>query len=154
MTKVYLASSWRNHYQRSVLLGLRSGGFDVYDFKNPSDNENGFSWKEIQPDYENWTTEEYIDILDHEISNRGFGFDWDAMQNADCGVLLLPCGRSAHIEAGYFVGARKPLYIYIPTETTEPELMYKMASGGVFASYAKLLDKMQRDYKRGVYYDL
>jgi len=41
-------------------------------------------------------------------------------------VLVLPCGRSAHLEAGYFVGASKPLYILIEDEI-EPELMYKMA---------------------------
>lgn len=40
---------------------------------------------------------------------------------------LLPSGRSAHIEAGYFVGARKPLHILLTTEQ-EPELMYLMAT--------------------------
>jgi hypothetical protein len=39
----------------------------------------------------------------------------------------MPCGRSAHLEAGYFVGAGKPLYIVI-YDPCEPELMYKMAT--------------------------
>ena len=46
------------------------------------------------------------------------------MQWADTGVLVMPCGRSAHLEAGYFVGAGKRLIILI--NDSEPELMYKM----------------------------
>lgn len=42
---------------------------------------------------------------------------------ADCCVLLLPCGRSAHFEAGYFWGAGKPVHILL-AERNEPELMY------------------------------
>jgi hypothetical protein len=145
--KIYVASSWRNDFQPLVVERLRVLGFDPYDFKNPSPGEHGFSWKEIEPDYSNWTTEQYIGILDHPISERGFGLDWQAMQNAAACVLVLPSGRSAHIEAGYFVGARRPLFIYIPTPTTEPELMYKMASGGVHATAAGLFAAIQSQYQ-------
>jgi len=44
---------------------------------------------------------------------------------ADACVLVMPCGRSAHLEAGYFVGANKRLVILI--DDGEPELMYKLA---------------------------
>lgn len=140
--KIYVASSWRNNIQSSVVSLLRQYGFEVYDFKNPAPGEHGFSWKEIQPDCENWTTDEYIKILDHPIAERGFNLDWQAMQDVSACVLVLPCGRSAHIEAGYFVGANKPLFIYIPTEKTEPELMYKMANG-VFSNSGELLDALR-----------
>lgn len=143
MKKIYVASSWRNNYQPKVVEDLRGYGFEVYDFKNPAEGDHGFSWKEIEPDYENWTTEQYIGILDHPISERGYSFDWNAMQDADGCVLVLPCGRSAHIEAGYFVGAGKPLFIYIPTATTEPELMYKMANG-IYHNFGDLLTGMDR----------
>lgn len=143
MIKIYVASSWRNEYQPTVVSGLRDYGFDVYDFKNPAEGEHGFSWKEIEPDYENWTTKQYIEILKHPKSERGFNFDWSAMKNADACVLLLPSGRSAHIEAGYFVGANKPLFIYIPTDKTEPELMYKMADG-VFYELGEMLAEMKK----------
>jgi hypothetical protein len=48
------------------------------------------------------------------------------MEWADACVIVMPCGRSAHIEAGYFVGAKKLLVILLAPG--EPELMYKMAS--------------------------
>ena len=37
----------------------------------------------------------------------------------------LPCGRSAHTEAGWMAGAGKRVIVFIP-EMVEPELMYKL----------------------------
>jgi hypothetical protein len=37
----------------------------------------------------------------------------------------LPCGRSAHTEAGWFAGRGLKTIVYIP-EKQEPELMYKL----------------------------
>ena len=47
------------------------------------------------------------------------------MVQADVCVLVLPCGRSAHTEAGGMAGAGKKVIVYIP-EMLEPELMYKL----------------------------
>ena len=40
-------------------------------------------------------------------------------------MLVLPCGRSAHTEAGWMAGSGKRVIAYIP-EMVEPELMYKL----------------------------
>lgn len=125
--RIYLASSWRNERQPVVLDALRTFGHEVYDFRNPEPGNTGFQWSEIDPNWKRWTREQYIDALAHPIATAGFNLDFGAMQWADTGVLLLPSGRSAHIEAGYFVGARKSLHILL-TEEQEPELMYLMAS--------------------------
>lgn len=122
--KIYVASSWRNASQESVVNCLREVGHSVYDFKHPKPGDNGFSWSEIEERWKDWTPEEFRRALNHPISERGFANDWDAMVWADTCVLVLPCGRSAHIEAGYFVGAGKKLIIFIAPG--EPELMYKM----------------------------
>lgn len=49
----------------------------------------------------------------------------EALNWADTCVLVLPCGRSAHTEAGWMKGAEKKVIVYIP-EMVEPELMYKL----------------------------
>lgn len=125
--KIYVASSWRNNYQPTVVLALRDDGHEVYDFRNPAPDNHGFQWSEISPNWARWSPKQYITALAHRVANEGYALDWNAMQAADTGVLLLPSGRSAHIEAGYFVGANKPLHIYMPL-MQEPELMYKMAT--------------------------
>lgn len=135
--KIYLASSWRNDRQPHVLAALRAAGNEVYDFRNPKPGQHGFAWSEIEPEWKEWDADSFIRALDDPIAHRGFGLDWEAMQWADAGVLLLPCGRSAHLEAGYFVGAKKGLFVLLQGEN-EPELMYKMASG-IYSSLPSLL---------------
>ena len=145
MASIYVASSWRNERQPAVVKALRLFGHAVYDFRNPSEEYDnptgvtaGFAWSEIDPDWQQWTRERYIEALAHPIAEQGFQSDWQAMRWADTGVLLLPSGRSAHIEAGYFVGAGKPLHILLPAEMDEPELMYLMATS-ISRSIAELV---------------
>lgn len=125
---IYLASSWRNLEQPGLVRVLRDLGHDCYDFRNPKDDDTGFSWGEIDLNYPSWSAEQFIEALLSEEAGRGFANDWAAMRRSQIGVLLLPSGRSAHIEAGYFVGAGKPLHIVLPENgPMVPELMYKMA---------------------------
>lgn len=126
--KIYLASSWRNEMQPAVLAILRAAKFEVYDFRNPAPGDDGFSWKEVGLNWKNWTLEEYRKALVHPIAEAGYKSDFDAMKWADCCVLLLPCGRSAHLEGGWFAGTGKPLHILLSEDNFEPELMYKMAT--------------------------
>jgi plasmid maintenance system antidote protein VapI len=143
--KIYLASSWRNQYQPSVLEALRDAGHETYDFRNPGPGEHGFQWDEVDPNWLAWDPETFRDALAHPISQHGFTNDYGAMQWADTGVLLLPSGRSAHFEAGYFNGAGKPLYILL-LELPEPELMYLMAGHErICLSVKELLDKLAED---------
>jgi hypothetical protein len=123
--KIYVASSWRNYRQPNVCAALRNYGHKIYDFRNPEDGDNGFHWSEIDPDWQKWTPEQYRSNLSHPIAKNGYRKDLKAMLWADTCVLVMPCGRSAHLEAGYFVGANKKLIILIDDD--EPELMYKLA---------------------------
>lgn len=123
--KIYVASSWRNGYQADVVRGLRELDHLVYDFRHPTPRDDGFHWSEIDIGWESWSVDEYLTGLAHPLAESGFTKDLDAMKWADACVLVLPCGRSAHLEAGYFVGAGKPLLILV--DRIEPELMYKMA---------------------------
>jgi hypothetical protein len=124
--KIYVASSWRNDRQPSVVGVLREAGHDVYDFRNPHPGDDGFHWSDIDPDWKDWTPSEFREGLEHPIAVGGFELDFAAMEWADVCVLVMPCGRSAHIEAGWFVGhPDKRLIIYL--SDGEPELMYRMA---------------------------
>ena len=140
--KIYVASSWRNTYQPDMVSRLRSAGHDVYDFRNPYPGNNGFHWSEIDPDWQNWTPSQYREALWHPIAVDGYMTDFTAMGWADVCVLLLPCGRSAHLEAGYFVGAGKPLHILI-LKPCEPELIYKMATG-IHTTISELLRSLEK----------
>lgn len=144
--KLYVASSWRNSYQPAVVWDLRDAGHEVYDFRKPAPDSNGFSWSEIDPHWQKWTPERFVKNLSGEIAERGFRHDYEAMKNADACVLVLPCGRSAHLEAGWFTGKGKPLFVLMPPDGQEPELMYLLAgnpAAQMHSTFADLLLRLQ-----------
>ncbi|MDJ0305378.1 hypothetical protein [Dehalobacter sp.] len=125
--KIYVASSWRNNIQPKVVEALRKEGHEVYDFKNPQPGSNGFHWSEIDPNWQNWTPDEFRVSLSHPVARDGFYSDMYALADCEVCVLVLPCNRSAHLEAGYAIGAGTPTIILL-AEGQEPELMYKMTT--------------------------
>lgn len=135
--KIYVASSWRNEEQPGVVKALREGGHAVYDFKKPGKSGKGFNWTEISAGWKQWKPRTYVEALEHDAAIKGFERDMDALRAADLVVLVLPCGTSAHLEAGWAVGCGKPVAIFYDSDYSfpykhEPELMYKMATGIVF----------------------
>lgn len=133
---VYVASSWRNPAQPLVVEALREHGVTVYDFRNPPGG-TGFSWREVKTpgvpsadaikakgsDWE--PVDEYLRMVEHPRAVDGFLSDFNAMQAADAIVLVLPCGKSAHLELGWAVGAGKRTAVLLE-DPVEPELMYRM----------------------------
>lgn len=123
--RIYVASSWRCPEQPAVVAALREQGHEVYDFRNPP-GKTGFGWSEIDPEWLDWTIDGYRACLDHPRAIDGYTSDFDAMQWADTFVLVLPCGRSAHLEMGWAAGQGKDTAILLSQDKFEPELMYRM----------------------------
>lgn len=119
---VYVASSWRNLLQPGIVTALRSAGIACYNFRNPEPGSNGFSWSSIDPNWLMWTPNQWRNALHSGVAQRGYHLDKSAMDRADCCVLVLPCGRSAHLKAGYMAGQGKPVFT-LALESVEPDLM-------------------------------
>jgi hypothetical protein len=131
MNRIYLASSWRNAEQPKVLAALRAAGHEVYDFRNPAPGNEGFHWSEVDGGWQSWSLSRYIDSLKHPIAQYGFQLDKAALDWCDACVLLLPCGPSAHLEAGYATGRGKRVIVLLREDKFEPELMYLLCAGCV-----------------------
>jgi hypothetical protein len=128
MARIYVPSSWRNLRQPEIVLTLRAAGHQVYDFRNPPTGIRGFAWSEIDRDWKSWDAQAYrYHLLTHPVAHREFVTDLRGMQWADTCVLVLPCGRSAHLEAGWFCGAGKRC-IVLTCDGEEPELMALLAN--------------------------
>lgn len=125
--RIYVASSWRNAYQPQVVQRLRAAGHEVYDFRNPTPGNVGFHWSEIDPAWQTWDTRSYVNGLTHPLAHEGYQTDIAAIERSEAIVLVLPCGRSAHLEFGYAIGRGMRGLILIPGPRIEPELMYSMA---------------------------
>lgn len=135
--KIYVASSWRNHIQPAIVVALRRCGHEVYDFRNPTPGEKGFNWREIDPNWEQWTPDEYRRALQTPIAKDGYELDIRALANCDACVLVLPSGRSASWEFGFAMGAGKAGYV-VQLQHEEPELMYLEAE--IVTSMDQLFD--------------
>lgn len=68
--------------------------------------------------------DEYLRMIEHPAALAGFEADYAAMVKADTFVLVLPCGKSAHLEAGWAMGQGKRVVILLE-DPVEPELMYR-----------------------------
>jgi hypothetical protein len=128
VSRIYVASSWRNAHHADVVELLQNHGHKVYDFKNPAPGEHGFAWSDIDTHWEGWRLAAFRESLEHPIAQHGFWRDMQALKTCEACVLVLPCGRSAHLELGWAVGAGKRTAVFQPdaVERQEPELMYRM----------------------------
>jgi len=91
----------------------------------PSRSAGRCEGEEIAGKGRGWTGEECIKGLDHPWVQAGVETDMGALERADVVVLLMPGGRSAHLELGYAVGAKKRTVYWTP-DAGDPELMAKM----------------------------
>lgn len=146
MSKIYVASSWRNNSQPEFIQFLRANNHEVYDFRDPPDGiPNGFRWSELDPDWEGWSAERYREMLQLPLAYRGFESDFNGMIWADTGILLLPCGRSAHLELGWMAGRGKRTII-LTKDGEEPELMALLATK-ICINWAEVLTSLNGDLR-------
>lgn len=122
--RVYVASSWKNE-ERCLLLAsiIRDAGHEVDCFCDTSTGRYVFHFSEIGR-AENL---DGITFLQDERSQRAFAEDKKWLDWAEAVVLLLPAGRSAHLEAGYAKGQGKRLVIVGDFPPGEFDVMYGFA---------------------------
>lgn len=124
---IYIASSWRNEIQPVIVDLARGLGHKVYDFRD----SDGFHWSEVDPTVEvqgfaeyTYSATKFEELLHAPQARRGFARDMAAVKTCDTLILVLPCGRSAHLELGMAVGFGKRTIIYLD-DPCLPELMYR-----------------------------
>jgi hypothetical protein len=146
--RIYAASSWRNARQQEVVAALRIFGHDVYDFRNPAPGDTGFGWRQCATEEQLKDPARFRDeVLSHPVARAGFAKDMNALRVAEATVLVLPCGRSAHLELGWATGAGQRTIVMLDTPMSEPELMYLMNTT-ICASLGEVIDALSDEEHR------
>lgn len=134
--KLYIASSWRNEPQCIALAdALRLRGHQIDCFCDPRCSRYIFHWREffgaVTPEEAERRRMEYdaTSFLSDGRVQRAFLEDKRWLDWSEGVVLLVPSGRSAHLEAGYAVGQGKPLWVYGFFPKGEFDVMYGFAHG-------------------------
>jgi len=132
---IYVIGSLRNPEIVSIGNSLRSVGLDVFDDWHGAGPEADDYWKE----YEIARGRTYADALSGHAASHVFAFDKFHLDRCDGGLLVLPAGRSGHLELGYIAGQGKPSFILTEPNHDRWDVMYKFATR-VFFSKEEMLE--------------
>ena len=83
-------------------------------------------------DYELALGFDYRAALARPAAKNTFNFDRSHIDLCDVFIMVLPCGKSAHLELGYAIGKGKTGIIYMPEQPDRWDVMYGFANGIVY----------------------
>lgn len=132
--RIYVVGSLRNPEIPEVGNTLRAAGHEAFDDWYGAGPNADDHWRE----YEEERGRAYREALKAPAAEAIFNLDMKWLEWADTAVLVLPAGRSAHMEAGWMVGKGRELHILMPEEHGRWDVMYRMAKG-IHASVRDLL---------------
>lgn len=136
---IYLGGSMANRTGiAQVAKAVREAGHTpFYDWIMPGE-ETDTKWQEFS-EAMGYT---YRTALASPHAVNVFEFDQRWLDRADAFVLVMPAGRSAHLEAGYMVGRGKPVCILLEEDHSRWDVMYLFA-GLVTDDLYEMLDWMK-----------
>jgi hypothetical protein len=104
---IYVIGSLRNSAVADFANELQKAEVEAFaDWKSPGELADD-KWKE----YSKARGLSYAQALESYAAKHVFEFDKFHLDRCDAAVLLIPAGRSAHLELGYTIGRNKPGFI-------------------------------------------
>lgn len=126
---LYLIGSLRNPRVPEIANELRGAGWDVFDDWYAAGEKADDSWR----DYERARGHDCVDALKGYAAQHVDEFDQYHLDRCQVGVLVMPAGKSAFLELGQMIGAKKPAYIILDGDPERYDVMFRRATG-VFRS--------------------
>lgn len=120
--KVYLIGSLRNPEIPKIANEIRKAGLEVFDDWYAAGSEADDKWKE----YEQGRGRSYMEALAGAAAKNVFQFDKKHLESADAVILVLPAGKSGHLELGWSLGRGKRGYILLDSPDRW-DVMYRFA---------------------------
>ena len=126
---VYVIGSLRNEKIPLLANDIRALGFEVFDdWFSPGPEADEF-WRK----YEKTRGSTYKQALNNYAGKHIFEFDKHHIDRADIGILVMPAGKSGHLELGYMIGQGKPCFILFEEEPERWDIMYIFANDVCFS---------------------
>ncbi len=136
--KIYLIGSLRNPEVRAVAWRLRDAGHEVFDDWHAAGPQADDIWQA----YEEERGRSYKEALNAPFARNAFALDVRHIEEADAVIMLMPCGKSGHLELGFALGREKLGYILFPDGEPERwDLMYNFADG-IFFDVRALIEEL------------
>lgn len=135
---VYLIGSLANESIPLVGNEFRKQGYVVYDHWWGAGKEADKSWQE----YSKIKGLTYKEALKDVGAQTVFHFDRSRIEMSDICILVMPAGKSGHLELGYAAGLNKKTYILYEGEPDRYDVMPQFAKNGVFYKLEDLLSAL------------
>ena len=125
--KVYLIGSLRQPVVQDIAEELRDEfDFEVFDDWAAAGPEADDMWQ----NYETRRGRRFVEALQGHAAKHVFEYDYKHLSEADIVILVLPAGRSAHLELGWAIGRGKKAYVLLPIGYGDRwDVMYRFADG-------------------------
>lgn len=137
---IYLIGSLRNPNIPLIGDRLRAEGIEVFDDWFAAGPEADDKWQE----FEQGRGRNFRMALYGWHAGNVFRFDKTHLDRAKAAVLVLPAGKSAHLELGYVIGQGKPGYVLFDGEPERFDVMYRFATD-VFFSVDELVANLKQE---------
>lgn len=139
MKSIYVIGSLRNPAIPKLGNKLRFAGFDVFDsWYAPGPRADDF-WR----DYTKIRGLNYKEALQDWSAKHVFEFDKFHLDRCDIAVMLMPGGKSAHLELGYMIGKGKKGFILFDKEPKRYDVMVQFATD-IFFKEVDLIHALRR----------
>lgn len=133
--KVYLIGSLSNPKVQELDLILRKAGIKAFSQWMAAGPEADQHWKNYGKAM-GWS---YTETLHSDFVQTAFNFDYKHMQESDACILVMPAGKSAHCEFGWFIGSGRKGYILFDGEPDRPDLMPPNLATKIFFNVEELI---------------
>ena len=122
---LYIVGSLRNDNIPKVASYVRlHADIEVFDDWYAAGPEADDYWRT----YELNRGRNYEEALAGRAATNTFRYDKSNLDRCDACVLVLPAGKSGHLELGYFIGCGKPGYILLDADYDRWDVMYRFAT--------------------------
>lgn len=142
--KVYVIGSLRNPRVPEVAAQIRAAGFDVFDDWYAAGPTADDAWR----DYEKARGHKLPQALRGNAAQHVFNYDKGHITSSDVIVLMLPCGKSGHLELGWALGQGKRGFILLDNDPERYDVMYAFATG-VVENTEELIRQLRGEAMRG-----
>lgn len=135
---VYVIGSLRNPQIPVIAAKLRIAGYDAFDDWYAAGPEADDHWQA----YENARGHTLAEALRGYAARNVYAFDKANLDRCDMAVLVMPAGKSGHLELGYAAGRGKRTFVLLDQEPKRFDVMYQFATGGVHTDFFSLVKAM------------
>lgn len=142
--KIYIIGSLREYeYVNSQTNSLRKE-FPKINFWD--------QWTTVGPEADTFLLEytkkrnmNYKQALTCDAALHTFALDKKHIDESDALIMIMPCGKSGHMEAGYAIGCKKPVFVLFKEEPDRFDLMYNFfGADNIFFNFEELIFSLKK----------